>query len=308
MANDIINAMSKQFNQDSSYVSKAWDLAKEQAKGVYPETSEEYYPYVVQLVKQNLTPQKAVPTDKSSLFRDSPDMSSTVNDSPFKEEMSDLDYMDWKYRSNNMKAIVRFLIVDKLYQMEFKAIKAGESSWPYLWDVLKKQGITSVLSISVEQLNADNDGGKISVNKNNLSMENKPQLVKTMLRAIDEYFKKYGVKKEIQYFIFTAESKARYDFLKGFVKSLEKKFSFISEREEVSQSISTPTQKLIACKNINARLSEEDGTVSSDAFSAAPFDAKRKRKDWRKDFLASTLKAKKKKGKRKRVIHLESID
>jgi hypothetical protein len=322
--NDIITDFSKVYKKDQNMVSSAWELAKQQAKDKYSDSDEEYFPYVVSLTKQNLNVEQeenpiVADDEKQSLFTTPPETSNMKpKSSTFmkQEAITDLEYMDWKLKSSNKIAIVRFLIQDKLYQMEFNYIKEGQSNWIYEWNMLAKQGIDSLVTVSIEQLNSDNSYQKIAVNKNNLSTENKPALTKVMLQAFLEYFKDYNKAKDIQYFIFTAESQVRYEFLKEFIKSLHTKYTNIKEVEEVSKSLSKPFKKVLACRNSNAKLKEDDagggdtgGTVTSGSFDSAPFDAGRKRKDWKKDWDSQKPeKTKKEKVRRFRLIDLSSID
>lgn len=77
--NDIITDFSKNFNKPETEVTAAWELAKEQAKNLYADTDEEYFPYVVSLVKKNIAvdqEQKNMDGEqKTSLFTDPPETS-----------------------------------------------------------------------------------------------------------------------------------------------------------------------------------------------------------------------------------------
>jgi hypothetical protein len=224
-------------------------------------------------------------------------------------EIKGLEYMDWKAKSNNRNATVRFLILDKMYQMEFTHAVEGTANWNYEWNPVTKQGITSVLLISVEQLNGDYNNLKLSVNKTNLSLENKDALIKVMLKALEEYLDKYNKMKNFQYIFLQAESLPRYDFLKEFTPKLCKKYSKLNHSEEVSKLISKSTVRYFAIKNGSAKLKEEEGgdfsgTVSSDSFDSAPFDAGRTRDDWKDDWDSQKEKKPRNKKKNKRFVDI----
>jgi len=299
---DMVNDITSYFDtegqpsgtQDQDSVSKAWDLAKSQIQGSTSGVSNtidpKLLPDVITRAKQLLNPVNPEEDKNQSMFRTPPEQStpSSMQQSYKREAIKDLAYMEWKDRSTELLAVVRFLIQEKLYIMEFKNVKEGQSSWNYEWNPLLKQGITNVVAVTIEQLNGDINNQKISVNKNNMYTENKEALFKAMLLAFLEYFKMFNKAKDVQYIMFTAETQPRYIFMKEFIKKFHAKYSNFSEVEEISKLLSKNFVKVIACKNSSAKLKEEDGgdsgTVSSGSFDAAPFDAGRTRKDWKKDW------------------------
>ncbi len=307
---------------DQDSVSKAWDLAKSQIQGSTTGTTNtidpKLLPDVITRAKQLLNPMEPVDQkqDKNtSMFRTPPTQPtpSTLQQSYKREATKDLEYMEWKERSSELLAVVRFLIQEKLYIMEFKNVKEGQSSWNYEWNTLLKQGISNVVTVTIEQLNGDINNQKISVNKNNMYTENKDALFKAMLLAFQEYFKMFNKAKDVQYIMFTAETQSRFIFMKEFIKKFHTKYTNFSEVEEISKLLSKNIIKILACRNSSAKLKEEDGgsdssgTVSSDAFDASPFDAGRTRKDWKKDWDSQVKKGTPKKEKRYRVIDTSLI-
>lgn len=316
--NDIIQDFTQTLNKSQSEVSAAWDLAKEQALSKYKDSDEEYFPYVVSLTKQYLNQGQEdnkvkMGGQKTSIFSDPPQNSSYTPRTNQQESVYNPDYFDWKNSSTTKKAEVKFLILDKLYQMTFTYMREGQSLWSYEWQPLLKQGINSIVSVTIEQLNGNINNQKISINKNNINIERKEEVYKAMLLAFEEYLKTYNKARDIQYFIFTTETEFRFNFIKEFIaKYLCKKYPKYSDMEEVAKSISRlPLRKVIAVKNSSAKLKEDDfsGTVSSSSFDAAPFDAGRKRADWKKDWDSQKPKKKnKKKEKKIRIINLSLAD
>jgi len=324
--NDIITDLTNTTKKPQGEVSAAWDLAKQQALSKYRDSDEEYYPYVVSLTKQYLNQQqqdKNIQGQKTSIFSQPP-QNSTYKPNPNSESMfteSNEDYLDWKISSTEKLARVRFLIVDKLYEMTFKHIKEGQVGWNYEWQPLVKQGINSVVVATIEQLNGDINNQKVSVNKNNIQTENKEQIYKAMMKCFEQYFKDYNKVKDIQYFLFTTETEFRYKFIREFInRFFIKKYLKFQLIDEVGKSISKPLIRVVAIKNSDAKLKEKiiseegeggdgSGTVMSSAFSDAPADAGRKRKDWKKDWeLQNPNKAKKEKRKKIRIVNISLID
>lgn len=318
--NDIVTDLTNTTKKPQSEVSAAWDLAKQQALSKYRDNDEEYYPYVVSLTKQYLDQQeqdKNIGGEKTSIFstppQNSPYKPSSNKSGIFTEQE---EYLDWKINSTEKKARVRFLIVDKLYEMTFNHIKEGQVGWNYEWQPLVKQGINSVVVTTIEQLNGDINNQKISVNKNNIQTENKDMIFKAMMKCFEHYFKDFNKAKDIQYFLFTTETEFRYKFIREFInRFFSKKYSKFQIVDEVGKSISRNLRRVVAIKNSDAKLKEKtivedeggdsSGTVMSGSFDAAPFDAGRKRKDWKKDWDSQKPK---KKEKKIRIVNLSLVD
>jgi len=238
-----------------------------------------------------------------------------LNEKKKLHEIKDLDFFDWKAKSTNLMASVRFLILDKTYQMDFDYTTDSGVKWNQNWNMLKKQGITTLVNVSIDQLNGDYNAQKLSANKSNLSMENKEALSKVMLLAFTEYFQKFNSAKDVQYIIFTAGSQARALFLNEFVPKFCKKFPKYALVEEVSIELSTPQIKIFACRNGSVKLKEtspieeDDGagmgngfgtTASSNFGDAIPSDGERNRDKWKADWDSQ--------GKNKRIVDVSAID
>lgn len=293
MGNDIINNMSSAFKKNQTEVQKAWDLAKEQAKAKYNDTQEEYFPYVVSLTKnilgqntQEIQNDMNAPVEKQSIFTDPGEVSSYAPRQA--EAIKDLEYFNWKEKSNNIFASVQFLIQEALYQMEFSFVKENGPKWNSKLAILSKQGISQVLIISIDHLNGDPTIQRVSTSENPIL--NKPQLYKVMNMAIEKYFEKYNRMSQIQYVIFTAENPSRLKFFLDYAEVFVKKFTKFQKVVEVANALRQSAVFYVALKNTTAKIREEGdscpaGTVSSGSFGdAIPSDAGRTKKDWKKDW------------------------
>lgn len=324
--NDIVDAMSKEaqnlgVTDSGTTTQKAWDLAKQQAGQKYNDTDPEYYPYVTELTRQIMNQtvgekkQQMNPNQqKPSMFSNPGENSNytpkqTAMESTMKEEIKDLEYFDWKVKSNTMVASVRFLIEEALYQMDFTHAKEGNSQWNSRLSLLSKKGINSVLLVSIDQLNGDPTIQRISSSENPIT--NKEKLNKVMNKAFEEYFADYNKMNLFQYVIFTASNIPRLQFLLQYADCFTKKYTKFELFIEIGNELKQSGNYYVALKNTTAKLKEDEGgdtgTVMASSFGdEIPSDAGRTKKDWKKDW--EQQKESKKRVILRRFVDLSSVD
>lgn len=101
------------------------------------------------------------------------------------------DVFEWKANSTQRKATAWALVDDYVFEVMFTLLQDGYSTWPARWMDLKKAGITSVVRLSIDQLNNYNhDRPKISPD----SLEMNPSLYDKVIKVVSDIVKDFHTK------------------------------------------------------------------------------------------------------------------
>jgi hypothetical protein len=318
--NDIINDLSQTTSQDQDTVSSAWEFAKKQALSKYSNTDEEYFPYVTaltkQLVSQDQQDNPIVDNEKESMFSDpapntsyAPKQNTNQTQRPFMQQEKVEDISDKKDR--NPKYCQTEIIFDMIEGLESKGI-CDEEIVHSLGMRLKvsPQEAFEILSMyklsggkdQIVDLGKDVDSKSFTIIIKEAKVKEADNSYKQLLARALQLTGGYEKESEIiaKWAMNAGIHPRNLDMNK--IKALLFKNKDSIEKERVAGVMGW------GAGFFEAKVKEDDGTVMSGSFDAAPFDGGRNRNKWKSDWDSQSKKCCKPKKKNIRLVDLSYVD
>ena len=274
MPSKTLQAMSKKYNIPIDTLEKYWEVGKEEArKKGYRETDEDFYPYVMGVVKnmigskpkedEEVLDNDSIGEDiknyikyklkekgyisKDELYSSFKKIKNFLKEfylrDPAERDVTN-SYFIWKNNSTYIKATAWAVFNDKSFEVSFKLIREGIASFPFevrmaLQGIVENPNHISLLDISIDPLVFNINGTKIGVGENFIPPTAYQSLEKNMYKIFKDYFEQFGNDKFslLTFYVPYKYNSSLVNVYNTIYKDLLKRFPFLKDGSFIASEI-----------------------------------------------------------------------